>query len=356
MSKAYLVLSNGDVFEGTAIGASHDSIGELVFTTGVVGYPETLTDPCYAGQIVMQTFPLIGNYGIIEEDLSLKPALSGYVVSEICSTPSNFRCDYPLEKYLEDNGICGICGVDTRQITRIIREQGVMNAMICSEVPSDLTAVKEYKIENAVAAVSSSEVENYPCDGEAKYNVALIDYGDKKDFIKCLNERGCNVVSYPYDTPAQDILAADPDGILLSNGPGDPTDNKFCIEQISKLMGKKPIFGISLGHQLAALAMGGKTYKLGYGHRGANQPVTDLSGNRTYISVQNHGYAVQPDSLVGVARQTFINANDGTCAGLEYTMLKCFTVQFIPEACSDGRDSEGLFSKFIDMMGGEKDA
>ncbi|MBR4452296.1 MAG: carbamoyl phosphate synthase small subunit [Clostridia bacterium] len=356
MSKAYLVLSNGDVYEGTAIGAAHDSVGELVFTTGMVGYLETLTDPSYFGQIVVQTFPLIGNYGVIEEDFEGKTAVSGYVVGELCEHPSNFRCQYELNKFLVDNNICGISGVDTRQITRTIREQGVMNAVICSEVPSDLSEVKSFAIKDAVAHVTHKNKVECPCGKEDAFKVVLVDYGEKRGIERSLNERGCDVVIVPYDTSAEDILAMNPDGIMLSNGPGDPADNEYCIAQIGKLIGKKPIFGICLGHQLTALAMGGKTVKLKYGHRGGNQPVTDLRGSRTYITTQNHGYAVVADSLIGAANQTYINANDGSCEGLDYPGLRCFTVQFHPEACAGPRDTEGLFDRFIRMMGGDFNA
>ena len=353
MSKAYLVLSNGDVYEGTAIGAAHDSVGELVFTTGMVGYLETLTDPSYFGQIVVQTFPLIGNYGVIEEDFEGKTAVSGYVVGELCEHPSNFRCQYELNKFLVDNNICGISGVDTRQITRTIREQGVMNAVICSEVPSDLSEVKSFAIKDAVAHVTHKNKVECPCGKEDAFKVVLVDYGEKRGIERSLNERGCDVVIVPYDTSAEDILAMNPDGIMLSNGPGDPADNEYCIAQIGKLIGKKPIFGICLGHQLTALAMGGKTVKLKYGHRGGNQPVTDLRGSRTYITTQNHGYAVVADSLIGAANQTYINANDGSCEGLDYPGLRCFTVQFHPEACAGPIDTGFLFDRFLALIGGD---
>ena len=356
MSKAYLVLSNGDVFEGEAIGAFHDSVGELVFTTGMVGYLETLTDPSYAGQIVVQTFPLIGNYGVIEEDFEGKTAVKGYVVSELCDHPSNFRSQYELNKFLVDNDICGISGVDTRQITRTIREQGVMNAAICSKVPEDLSEIKAFAVKDVVKEVSQKETTFHTDSEEKRFTVVLVDYGEKKGIVRSLNARGCDVVTVPFDTSAEDILAHNPDGIMLSNGPGDPADNEYSITQIRKLIGKKPIFGICLGHQLTALAMGGKTIKLKYGHRGANQPVTDLRGNRTYITTQNHGYAVVADSLIGTANQTYINANDGSCEGLDYPGLRCFTVQFHPEACAGPRDTEGLFDRFIRMMGGERNA
>ena len=356
MKKAYLVLSNGQIFEGKAIGAEGETIGEIVFTTGVVGYLETLTDPSYAGQIVVQTFPMIGNYGVIEDDFEGNCAVKGYVVREICDYPSNFRCQYDLDTFLKNHNIPGICGVDTREITRIIRESGVMNATICYSVPESLEKVKEYEIKGVVKEESTKEIYECSALGEAKYNVVLIDYGAKRNIIRCLNKRGCNVTVVPCTTSAEDILAMNPDGLMLSNGPGDPEDNEYSIAQIKKLIGKLPVFGICLGHQLTALAMGGKTIKLKYGHRGGNQPVKEVNGKRTYITSQNHGYAVVSDSLKGVGEELFINANDGSCEGMNYPGLNCFTVQFHPEACSGPQDTEFLFDKFISMMGGKQNA
>ena len=356
MKKAYLVLENSKVFEGWRIGADGETLGELVFTTGVVGYLETLTDPSYAGQIVMQTFPLIGNYGVIPEDFEGKTAVRGYVVRELCEYPSNFRSEYELDRFLKDNGIVGICGVDTRELTKIIREQGVMNAVICDEIPDDLSAVKNYLIKDIVPEVSTKEKVVYGAEGDKKFSVTLIDYGAKRNIIRSLQQRGCEVTLVPYNTPAEDILAADPDGIMLSNGPGDPTDNVYSIEQIKKLVGRKPIFGICLGHQLTALAMGAKTEKLKYGHRGANQPVTLADGSRTYITSQNHGYAVVNASVNGTGEISFTNANDGSCEGIEYKDKKCFTVQFHPEACSGPKDTAFLFDRFIKMMEDERNA
>ena len=362
MEKAYLVLGSGEVYEGTRIGASGDSIGELVFTTGMEGYLETLTDPSYAGQIIMQTFPLIGNYGVIPEDFEGKPVAKGYVVREICDTPSNFRSEYELDKFLKDNGIPGICGVDTRAITKLIREKGVVNAKICSTLPEDAAREKElveinaFEVTGVVKEVSCKEKYVVPADDDKKFSVALIDYGAKRNIIRCLTKRGCEVTVYPYDTAAELILVADHDGIMLSNGPGDPAENTYCIKQVKKLLGKKPIFGICLGHQLTALAMGGETIKLKYGHRGGNQPAKMTDGSRTYITSQNHGYAVLSDSLKLVGHEIFINANDGSCEGMEYPNKNCFTVQFHPEACSGPKDTEFLFDRFIAMMGGEKNA
>ena len=349
---AYLVLSNGVVFEGQRIGAQGDSIGELVFTTGVVGYLETLTDPSYAGQIVMQTFPLIGNYGVIEEDFEGRTAVKGYVVRELCDTPSNFRSQYPLDKFLKDNRIPGICGVDTRQLTRIIREEGVMNAIICDEIPHDLTAVRNYRVQGVVADVSCKQPQQYLADGKRRYHVTVIDYGEKRDITVALQQRGCDVIVVPQNTSAEDIMKSGPDGIVLSNGPGDPKENTFCIEQIRKLIGKVPIFGICLGHQLVALAMGGDTEKLPYGHRGGNQPVKDLLGTRTYITCQNHGYAVVAQSIENKGIINYINANDGSVEGVQYPAHRCFTVQFHPEACAGPNDTHFLFDRFTAMLGG----
>lgn len=356
MKKAYLVLGNGRVFEGQSIGAEGNTLGEMVFTTGMVGYIETLTDPSYAGQIVMQTFPLIGNYGVIEEDFEGECAVNGYVVREMCDEPSNFRSQYALDTFLRDRGVCGICGVDTREITRILRDEGVMNAMICSELPEDYSTIRDYRVTGVVAQTSCGEIYTIPAVGEKRYSVALIDYGAKTNIIRCLRARGCEVTVFPHNIHAEDILEQNFDGLMLSNGPGDPAENTFCIEQISKMAGRLPIFGICLGHQLAALAMGGKTIKLKYGHRGANQPVRDIKHGRTYITSQNHGYAVDAASLEGTAVPTFVNANDGTCEGLDYPGKRLFTVQFHPEACAGPNDTGYLFDRFIDMMGGKSNA
>ena len=353
MSRAYLVLANGQRFEGEAIGARAESIGELVFTTGMVGYLETLSDPSYAGQIIMQTFPLIGNYGVITPDLEGRPACRGYVCREICAAPSNFRSEYELDRFLKENRIPGITGVDTRAITRLIREEGVMNAAIVYDLPADMAAIRSYSVRNAVASVSTGTVEYHAPEGKVRFRVALMDYGAKKNIIRCLLKRGCHVTVYPYNTPAEVVLASRPDGIMLSNGPGDPAENLGPIREIRKMLGQAPIFGICLGHQLTALAAGGKTYKLKYGHRGGNQPVTDLLEGRTYITSQNHGYAVDAAALPYGALLRYVNANDMSSEGIDYPALRCFTVQFHPEAASGPHDTEFLFDRFMDMMGGE---
>ena len=353
MKKGYLVLADGKYFEGVRIGAEKDAVGELVFTTGMVGYLETLTDPSYAGQIVMQTFPLIGNYGVIEEDFEGECAVKGYIVSEICDYPSNFRSEYELDKFLKAKGVPGLCGVDTRLLTRIIREQGTVNAKICDELPSDLSEIKEYAVAGVVKQVTTREKKFFPAENK-KYSVAFIDYGAKRNIINNLLKRGCSVTLFPSDVKAEEILSGGFDGVMLSNGPGDPAENVECIEELKKIIGKVPTFGICLGHQLTALAMGGKTVKLKYGHRGGNQPVKEVKGKRTYITSQNHGYAVVASSLQGIAEEIFVNANDGSSEGLFYPGKMCFTVQFHPEAASGPHDAEFLFDKFIALMEGKE--
>ncbi len=347
--KRYLVLQDGTVFEGEGFGADVTSIGELVFTTGMCGYIETLTDPSFYGQIVLQTFPLIGNYGIIEPDFEGKCHVKGYVVHEWCDAPSNFRCQYNLETFLKNNGIPGIYGLDTREITRIIREHGVMNAVICDEIPKSLTDVKSYRVTNAVTNVTSKSTETIESGEMEKYRVVLMDFGAKANIIRSLTKRGCKVISVPADTSSEEILKLSPNGVMLSNGPGDPSENEKIIKEISKLFGKIPMFGICLGHQIMALAQGAQTVKLKYGHRGVNQPVRDVNGVRTFITSQNHGYAVVSDSIKN-GNVRYINANDGTCEGVDYPKYNAFSVQFHPEACSGPRDTEFLFDRFCDLM------
>lgn len=355
-NKIYICLADGTVFEGKSFGAAGEVLGELVFTTGMGGYIETLTDPSYFGQIVMQTFPLIGNYGFMDEDKeSEKSAVSAYIVREYCEAPSNFRCQTTLDAYLKENNIVGVYDVDTREITKIIREHGVMNAVITSNPDTvDYDKVRAYTIKDAVKNVSA-ERPYMRASEEHKYNVVLIDYGTKKNIVRELNKRGCNVAVVPYDTKAEDILSLDPDGIMLSNGPGDPEENVQAIEELKKLVGKKPVFAICLGHQLLALSQGAKTTKLKYGHRGVNQPVKNLETGRTFISSQNHGYAVVNESVEAVGGKiSYINANDSTCEGVDYEDKQAFSVQFHPEACSGPHDTRFIFDKFISMMGGKK--
>lgn len=352
MRKAYLVFSDGTVFEGEGFGAEVSGVGEIVFNTSVVGYLETLTDAGYAGQIVVQTFPLIGNYGVIEADFQGPCCVNGYVVREWCDTPSNFRCEGDLDAYLKEQGVPGICGVDTRAITRKIRSGGVTNAMICAELPEDLSGIKNYRYTGGVAALTCSEPVVCAAEGEEKHHVVLVDYGARRSLPCELSKLGCRVTCVPAGTSAEAILAMQPDGVLLSNGPGDPGENTACIAEIGRLMGKVPVLGVGLGHLMAAIAMGAGVEKMPYGHRGSSQPVKEADGSHTYITSQNHGYAVNSASVVRGAIR-FVNANDGTCEGIDYPELNAFTVQFHPESGAGPLDTSFVFKRFISMMGGE---
>ena len=354
-SKRYLVLENGKTFEGVALGAAGESVSEIVFTTSMTAYLETLTDPSYKGQSVVQTFPLIGNYGIITPDKEgLKPYVSGYIVRTACDAPSNFRCEEVLDKYLKDNDIPGIKGIDTRALTRVLRECGTMNGMICDD-PShaDLEAIKNYRITDPVSEVSIKEEKVYEAEGEKVAVVALMDYGVKYNIIRSLTKRGCEVHLMPSKTTAEKIRELAPDGLFLSNGPGDPEDNKEQIEVLKQLREDGlPTMGICLGHQLLALSHGFKTRKLKYGHRGANHPVRNEDTKRIYISSQNHGYEVVGESIdENTAKEIFVNVNDGTNEGIRYLNENAFSVQFHPEACGGPKDTEFLFDEFMKMMG-----
>ncbi|MBR6549027.1 MAG: carbamoyl phosphate synthase small subunit, partial [Clostridia bacterium] len=291
MRKAYLVLQDGTVFEGKGFGATGSCVGELVFNTAVVGYIESLTDPAYYGQILLQTFPMVGNYGMIEEDVQGKCCVKGYVVREWCEKPSNFRCEYDLDTYLKQQGVPGIYGVDTRALTRILRDKGVQNAIITDTLPADLAIAETYTIEGAVEAVTTTQTVTYSAD-QAKYNTVMLDLGVKQSLITELNDVGCSVTLVPASTSAADILAMKPDGVILSGGPGDPAKNPEIVNQIGELFGKVPMLAVGLGHQLLALSQGGTVIKLPYGHRGGNQPAKAIGEDATYITSQNHGYAV----------------------------------------------------------------
>ncbi len=354
--KAYLVLENGRVFEGKSFGASGSVIGELVFTTAMTGYLETLTDPSYYGQIVIQTFPLIGNYGIIPSDFeSSHPHLKGYIVHEWCQEPSNFRSEGELDAFLMSKGIIAMYDIDTRALTRIVREYGVMNAMITSNtpVPEDiLPKLKTYTITNAVKSVSTGE---HTVTGSGNRKIVLWDFGAKANIARELVKRNCTVHILPASTTAEEIAAMHPDGIMLSNGPGDPAENTEIISQLGKLCEQKiPTFGICLGHQLLALSQGAKTEKLHYGHRGANQPVRETATGRVFITSQNHGYAVVNDSLPEGAKMSFANANDGTCEGVDYSYMPAFSVQYHPEASAGPLDTNFLFDRFISLIDSNK--
>ena len=355
--KAFLILEDGTVFTGTSIGSTRDMISEIVFNTSMTGYLEVLTDPSYAGQAVVMTYPLIGNYGITPDMESLKAWPDGYIVRELSRMPSNFRCEGTIQDFLKEQDIPGIAGIDTRALTKILREKGTMNGMITTNENYNLDEIlpklKAYTVGDVVSKVTCDE--KYVLEGNGP-KVALMDFGAKKNIAKSLNERGCEVTVYPAGTKAEEIIAANPDGIMLSNGPGDPETCVSIIEEIKKLYNTDiPIFAICLGHQLMALANGAKTYKLKYGHRGGNHPVKDLTNNRVYISSQNHGYAVDGTTIdPAIAKEAFINVNDGTNEGLAYEGKNIFTVQFHPEACPGPQDSGYLFDRFLEMMGGNK--
>lgn len=353
--KLYLTLQNGKTLQGYAFGAVGEVTGELVFSTGMVGYIETLTDPCNYGQIVVQTFPLIGNYGMIDADVeSDKACVAAYVVREICDQPSNFRMDDALENYLKEQGVVGIYGVDTRELTKILCEEGAMNARISTKplTEEELKALSSHKTQNAVKAVATDK-KGYFAVNNASYNVALWDFGVKNSTIANLNAQGYNVITMPATSTVEDILALDVDGVVLSEGPGNPIENSTAIEEVNKLLGKKPVLGLGLGHQLVALALGAKTTKHKYGHRGSNQPVKCLESGRVYISAQNHGYEVVSNSVTQ-GTVAFVNVNDNGCEGIVYDALGAITVQFQPEACNIGNTVNPVYSKFTSFMEKEK--
>lgn len=396
--KAFLILEDGTVFQGKAIGAKREVISEIVFNTSMAGYTEVFTDPSYAGQAVCMTYPLIGNYGVCRDDMeSERIWLDGVIVRELSDVASNFRCDMTIQEFLEEYDIPGIERIDTRRLVRILREKGTMNGMITTDENYNLDSIipklKAYNTGKVVEKVSCKEIKNIegskelsdngPISGSAVFKkedyeaslkgdlakrekrpstvrelngkglkVALLDVGAKANIAASLAARGCDVTVYPFDTTAEEILKDAPDGIMLSNGPGDPKECTGVIEEIKKLYASDvPIFAICLGHQLMALATGADTYKMKYGHRGGNHPVKDLETGRVYISSQNHGYVVDTDKLdPNVAVPAFVNVNDGTNEGLKYVGKNIFTVQFHPEACCGPQDSGYLFDRFINMM------
>ncbi len=396
--KAFLILEDGTIFEGTHIGAPGEVISEIVFNTSMAGYLEVLTDPSYAGQAVCMTYPLIGNYGVCREDMESRRAWpDGFIVRELSRVPSNFRCDMTIQEFLEENGVPGIAGIDTRALVKLLREKGTMNGMITTDENYQLDVVlpklKAYTTGKVVERVTCKEKytlpaarelsDNGPLSGSSRFQkaeydkgirekkpsmvrklngkglkVALLDLGAKDNIAKSLAARGCEVTVYPAGTKAEEIIGEEPDGIMLSNGPGDPKECTEVIAEIKKLYDTDiTIFAICLGHQLMALATGADTYKMKYGHRGGNHPVKDLQTGRVYISSQNHGYVVDTDKLdPQVAVPAFVNVNDGTNEGLSYTGKPIFTVQFHPEACPGPQDSGDLFDRFIETMRRDRNA
>jgi len=351
--KAILALEDGTIFEGENFGIEGEVIGEIVFNTGMTGYQEVLTDPSYCGQVVTMTYPLIGNYGVNLDDIeSSKPQVKGFIVRELCNNPSNWRTVETLDQYLKRNNIIGIQGIDTRELTRILRNKGTMKGIISTDpnfkLEDKIDEIKAYVIKDPVMCVTTKEVIHYEGNGP---RVALIDLGIKQNIVRSLLNRGCEVYVFPADAKPEEILAVNPDGIMLSNGPGDPKDCVETIKTIKELMGKKPMFGICLGHQLTALANNADTEKLKYGHRGCNHPVKDLEKDLTYITSQNHGYTIVESSLDSSRMEvSHRNMNDGTIEGIRYKDVPVFTVQFHPEASPGPKDTAYLFDEFVEMM------
>ena len=349
--KVYLTLQNGKSFQGWRFGADGETVGELVFSTGMVGYMETLTDPANYGQIVVQTFPLIGNYGAIRADVeSDKAWVSAYVVREICENPSNFRMEDTLETYLKEENVIGIYGVDTRQLTKILREEGVMNARISDKPLTDeeVKALAGYTLTGGLKAVAPTQ-KGYFEAKNATHTLALWNLGAKNSTIQNLNKHGYNVISMPAASTAEEILALNANGVVISDGAGNPNENTALISEVKKLLGKLPVMGLGLGHLTVALATGAKVVKQKYGHRGGNQPVKSLADGRVYISAQNHGYEVVTDSLQQ-GKISFVNVNDGSCEGIDYDELNAFTVQFTPESCGIGHPENVLYNKWNAML------
>ena len=351
-----LVLENGMVFSGLRLGAAHSVIAEIVFATGMNGYLETLTDPSYYGQAVVQTFPLIGNYGVIPDDFeSGKAHISAYIASEICDAPSNFRSQGQLINWLSSQNIPVLTGVDTRTLTSVLREHGTMNGMICNDPgEADISQIRAYHVADAVKHTTCQTA--YSCgEDQARYHVVLLDFGAKANIARSLVQRGCRVTVMPADTKCDDIAALRPDGIMLSNGAGDPADNPEIIAELQKIISLHiPIMAICLGHQLLARANGIPTAKLKFGHRGANQPVINTETKHMAITTQNHGYQVQYNTNDAHCRETadllYINLNDNTCEGLRYRHFPAISVQFHPEACAGPQDTSFIFDEFVQMM------
>ncbi len=355
--KKQLILEDGTVFVGKGFGSETETIGEVVFNTGMTGYQEILSDPSYCGQIVTLTYPLIGNYGINRDDFeSINPAVQGLIVKENAEFPSNWRTELSLHDYLKMKKIPGIAGIDTRKLTKIIRQHGTLKGMICGieEDAEEIVAKLRMKdlTNDQVKQVSTKTP--YPSPGRG-HRIVLVDFGLKHGILRELNNRDCDVIVVPYNTTAEEILSLSPDGIMLSNGPGDPKDVPEAIEMIQGLLGKVPLFGICLGHQLFALACGANTEKMKFGHRGSNHPVKDLQTGKVALTSQNHGYTVKEDSVTGTDLEvTHIALNDGTIEGLAHKNVAAFTVQYHPEASPGPEDANSLFNQFMELVEAEK--
>ncbi len=374
MKRAILALADGRIFEGRSFGSEGETTGEVVFNTSMAGYQEVLTDPSYKGQIVTMTCPLIGNYGVNDEDIeSPRPVVEGFIVKEACRFPSNWRSRKGIDQYLRDNGIVGIEGIDTRALTVHIRKHGAQQGVISTEdsdrnslvekarsfpglVGRDLvkqvTCCESYKWNEGgwSLGVGYKKQAEESCGKVSRFRVVAYDYGIKRNILRLLVDAGCDVTVVPGNTSYETVLDLDPDGIFLSNGPGDPEGVGYAIKNIMGLVGKRPVFGICLGHQFLALALGGRTYKLKFGHRGGNQPVMDLTTRRVEITTQNHGFAVDIDSICGDMELTHINLNDNTVEGMRHKSLPVFSVQYHPESSPGPHDSRYLFDSFVTMM------
>ena len=352
---AYLLLANGMVFAGQSVGAEGVTVGEVVFATGMVGFQETLTDPSYYGQIITQTYPLIGNYGITDEDYETKyPTIGGMIVREYNDLPSNFRYTKTLGEVCEEYGIPCVWGIDTRMLTRIIRDEGTQRVIVVdASMPQEeaLRRLKEAPVRRDMVERVSCRKRWFSRTANHRFDVVAVDCGIKHNIIRKLNEKGCNVTVVPYDITAEEVMAFRPDGLFLSNGPGDPTDVQPVIEMVRTLRGRLPIFGICLGHQVISLAYGARTFKMKFGHRGGNHPVKNLETGKVEITSQNHSYAVDIDSLAATGlRLTHVNLLDGTAEGVECAEDGVFSMQYHPESASGPQDSGYLFDEFIKMM------
>ena len=354
MKEAYLVLADGHIFRGQAFGAEGETTAELVFNTGAGGFIETITDPAYYGQIVLQTFPVVGIYGIIPEDFVGECRMAGYVVRSACAHPSNFRSRMTLDAFLKEKGVVGIEGVDTREVTRILRDHGTMTARIMDHAPTSSDIPAPVSVTGAVDAVTDSTVKVFEATGTERHHVAVLDLGAVKTLASDLSARGCKVTVLPPHAKAEDILTAGYDAVVLSEGPGDPAENTAIIHEVKGMFGKIPMFALGLGHQILALATGANTEKLPFGHRGANQPVKDLKGSRTYITSQNHGYTVVCDS-VKAGKVRYINVNDGSCEGIDYEQEHAFSLQFVPDVCTGVRGSDIFYRRFLTILEGGED-
>ena len=357
-NNAVLVLQDGTVYHGAAFGHIGETSGEVCFNTGMTGYQEILTDPSYCGQIVTMTYPHVGNYGVNDEDVeSGRIQVAGFVVRDGCDTPSNYRATSSLPDYLDRQGIVGIQNIDTRALTRKLRSEGAMNGIISSsgrtveELLEEVRALPSMAGQDLAQKVTSEASWHWDAAPSGRFRVAAIDYGIKHNILRLLSAHGCDITVFPAQTTAEDILAFNPDGVFLSNGPGDPDAVSYGIETVRGLLGRKPMFGICLGHQLLALALDGKTYKMKFGHRGVNHPVKNLLTQKVEITSQNHGFAVDPDALPTSAEITHWNLNDDTLEGFRSEEHSAFSVQYHPEAAPGPHDSRYLFEQFTKMMG-----